>query len=278
MAPQIRGFAPVACDKIGNRRHFTGIQMPRFIGFLLGVFLLAGCDLAPKPAATPTPQLISTPTPLVTPAQPTPLPVLDDPLAELRQITQVRQTGLLDKAGWLHRVLRQNGQVNNFMLASVATPGQVDREEWWLLDGSGGVKAALQRILAADGKTSQTSILTNGAWHTPDSQVASSALLPGTYQPDLGYLALAERLEKSNQTLNRQVLYQDCWNLGVHFSILDGKTLHDAVFNPDNGKLRWLKDWDTSTGSPVLRDSEEVLVEEQVAAPPADVLVAMGQY
>lgn len=252
--------------------------MLRLIGFLLSVFLLAGCGLAPKQAVTPTPQLVNTPIPLVTPAQLTPLPVLDDPLAELRQITQVRRSGLLDKAGWLHRVLRQNGQVNNFLLASVASPDQVDREEWWLLDSLGGVKVALQRIMAADGKTSQISILKNGSWLTPDSQAASSALLPGTYQPDLGYLELAEQLVKSEQTLNRQVLYQNCWNLGVHFSILDGKTLHDAVFNPDNGKLRWLKDWDTSSGSVVLRDSEEVLVEEQVDAPPADVLTAMGQY
>lgn len=252
--------------------------MRNFIGFLLSIFLLSGCTLAPKPAATLTPQVISIPTPQVTPAQQSTLPVLADPLAELRQITQVRRNGLLNKAGWLHRVLRQNGQVNNFLLASVAAPGQVDREEWWLLDSSGGVKAVLQRTLAADGKTSQTSTLKNGPWHALDSQAASSTLLPSTYQPDLGYLALAERLVKLNQTLNTQVLYQDCWNLGVHFNILDGKTLHEAVFNPDNGKLRWVKDWDTTSGSPELRDSQEVIVEEQVDAPPADVLTAMGQY
>ena len=209
---------------------------------------------------------------MLTPVQTTPLPVLDDPLAELRQITQVRQAGLLDKAGWLHRVLRQNGQVNNFLLASVASPGQIDHEEWWLLDSSGGVKAALQRTLAADGKPGQASILMHGVWQTPGGQTDSSTLPINSYQPDLGYLKLAERLVKTNQALNTQVLYQDCWNLGVHFNILDGKTLHEALFNPDNGKLRWVKDWDTSSGSPVLRDSQEVLVEEQVAAPPVDVL------
>ncbi|MBE3040956.1 MAG: hypothetical protein IMZ62_19335, partial [Chloroflexi bacterium] len=188
--------------------------MRNFIGFLLSIFLLSGCGLAPKPAATSTPPVISTPTPLVNPAQQSTLPVLVDPLAELRQITQVRRAGLLDKSGWLHRVLRQNGQVNNFLLASVAAPGQVDREEWWLLDSSGGVKAALQRTLAADGKTSQASILKNGAWHALDSQAASSTFPLSTYQPDLGYLALAERLVKSDQALNTQVLYQDCWYIG----------------------------------------------------------------
>jgi len=252
--------------------------MQRLIGFLLSIFLLSACSLAPKPVITPTPTAANTPAPMLTPVQTTPLPVLADPLAELRQITQVRRTGLLDKPGWLHRVLRQNGQVNNFLLASVATPGQVDREEWWLLDNSGGVKAAMQRTLAADGKTSQASILKKGAWHALDSPAASSTLPLSTYQPDLGYLALAERLVKSDRALNTQVLYQDCWYIGVHFNILDGKTLHEAVFNPDNGKLRWLKDWDTSTGSPVLRDSQEVIVEEQVDAPPADVLTAMGPY
>jgi len=246
--------------------------MQRLIGFLLSIFLLSACSLAPKPVIAPTPTAANMPAPILTPVQTTPLPVLDDPLAELRLITQVRQAGLLDKAGWLHRVLRQNGQVNNFLLASVAFPGQIDHEEWWLLDSSGGVKAALQRTLAADGKPGQASIFKNGAWQTPGGQADSSTLLINSYQPDLGYLALAERLAKNNQALNTQVLYQDCWNLGVHFNILDGKTLHEALFNPDNGKLRWLKDWDTSSGSPVLHDSQEVLVEEQVDAPPADVL------
>jgi hypothetical protein len=251
--------------------------MQKLTGLLIGFFLLSACGLAPKPVATPIPQVASTPLPILTPVQTTPLPVLDDPLAELRQITGVRRTELLEKAGWLHRVLRQNGQVNNFLLASVESPGQVDHEEWWLLDSTAEVKTALRRTLAADGKPGPASILKNGAWQALDGEGNSSMLTMNAYQPDLGYLALAERLVNANQALNTQVLYQDCWNLGVHFNILDGSTLHEAVFNPDNGKLRWLKEWDTSSGSPVLHDSEEVLVEEQVDSPPADVLQLANQ-
>jgi hypothetical protein len=257
-------------------------MMKRLSILLLGLVTLAACSLSPQgetqiqaPTQEPSSNTQPTEIPVITPLFPTSTPA-DHLLDEIQELTERRKSDL-SEAGWLHIISRRSaGEGNPVEGAEELTP-PYDQHEWLYLDESGQVTRAVVQVVDAVWRPLQTRVMVNGFWHDLSSGAVSQVNSIDDFPLGVGVYDQAKDLVGSDQQLNKQTLYQNCWYIGEQYTISDGKLMRYVVIDPDNAQLRAVKIMDISSGSFKMVDSLEVLKEERVSQPPDEVLAFFSQ-
>jgi len=262
--------------------------MKPFLLVPLSLLILTGCGLASPKAKPQTPPAWGGNTLLISlnagnisqASQVFPLEStsLSQPLVEIRDLAAQRRIDLAKEAGWLH-IQTRNVQTYPDPLSPFATGlGQFEQDQWLELDGNGQIQMAVRKITDEEGKTLQVSLLKHGSWYNLTLGAQSQAEPPASFDPDYGFEELAARMVQQGYVLNKSLLYKECWYQGEKYTISDGHLMHEAVFNTGYRALRWIKTWlVASNGHVSLVDSLEIMVEERVPKPSADVLALLGQ-
>ncbi len=266
---------------------FTGLErisMKTFLLVPLCLLILSACSPASpqtQPAGGVTPLLTS-----LTPgdssqtsqvSQPESAS-LSQPLAEVRDLAARRRIDLAKQDGWLH-IQTRNVQAHPDPLSPFA-PGlsQFIQDQWLALDGNGQIQRAVRKITDESGKTLQVSLLEHGIWYNLTLGAQSQSETSASFDPNFGFDELAARMVQQGYALNKSLLYRDCWYQGDKYTITDGHLTHEAVFNTVYREWRWIKTWlVTPKGDVSLVDSLEIMLEERVPQPSADVLAFLEQ-
>jgi hypothetical protein len=198
-------------------------------------------------------------------------------LHEVQELVKRHQKSLTSGSGWWHRLTLHTNDNGNKSFYPKIIPNSFRLEEWFALDSQGRITTGVSRMSDEAGKTIQVSLLVNEIWHNLTFQAESPFDPIADFDLSSGFYNEAARLVQLDNHLNKQTLYNNCWYVGEQYRVLDGQVLHEAVFNPDSGKLRWIKTWDISTSALTLLNSIEVLNEEWVSQPPIDVLTQLEQ-
>lgn len=199
-------------------------------------------------------------------------------LDEIRELNAARRADLTGQPGWLHiqtRVTR--GQADPF---SAVGPGleSFDQEDWLRLDAVERVQQAVQRISVGGGPALEVRVLRDGNWQDLTRRSQSAGAGRAAFDPDYGFYELAGQLSAQGFALNKSLLYKECWYQGEKYTISDGHLQHEAVYNTGYRQLRRLNTWQIdSLGKITLVEGREILLEERVAEPPADVLALTQQ-
>ena len=262
--------------------------MKTFLLVILSIlFVLAFSPESPKAQSQPLPEggvaslltsLASTDSLQGAQAQQTVSTRSSQPLLEIQSLAVQRRDKLTRQAGWLH-IQTRNVQTDPDPLSPFATGlNQFEQNQWLELNGNGQVHQAIILITDEYGKTLQVSLFEDGSWNNLTVGAQSQVGAAFIFDPNYGFDELAARLVQQGETLNKSLLYKECWYQGEKYSISDGQLTHEAVFNTGYQTLRWIKTWKvTPDGDVSLADSLEVLVEERVPHPPAEVLTFLQQ-
>lgn len=199
----------------------------------------------------------------------------DPLLKEVHRFIQRRKADLLSEPGWLHLITRQTVGETTALPGDETISSVTEQEGWFFLDEQGQISLAVTRLLDGQGQSDQVRIFQDGAWKFPPASSDFQTNPMDHLWLDFGFYQQAEVLMRQGNQLNRQTLYNNCWYSGEKYSILEGQLLHEALFNPDDGKLRSLKTWKISSNAISLVRHVDVLVDERVAQPPADVLAVL---
>lgn len=262
--------------------------MKAFLLVPFSLLILTACSLAsPKdqPQTLPTGEVFTLLTSLTSgnTSQASQVPQLESaslsqPLLEIRDLAAQRRVDLAGQAGWLH-IQTRNVQTRPDPLSPFATGlTQFEQDQWLELDGNGQIQMAVRKITDEEGKTLQVSLLKRGSWYNLTLRAQSQAETPASFDPNYGFDELAARMVQQGYVLNKSLLYKECWYQGEKYTISDGHLMHEAVFNTGYRALRWIKTWLVAPNGHVsLVDSLEIMVEERVTKPSADVLALLGQ-
>lgn len=196
-------------------------------------------------------------------------------LQEVSDLSEQRKADLTAAPGWLHLLIRTTRTADNSLSNWWLPPGESEQENWLELDGSGKIITAVNRITKIAGQPDQVILLVDGTWRNLTLGAESPAQEKGPFDPNYGFYELAAQMVQQGHTLNKGILYQECWYVGEKYTIADGRTMQEAVFNPDKRSLRWVKTWHITAGVVKLVESTEIAIEERVAQPPADVLALL---
>ncbi len=222
----------------------------------------SGNDLA-QPPATPSASMAQTPIFLAQEA--------GSSLAEVTRLAERWRNSLLAEPGWLY-LKRQVERGDNFSSSWDALPDRYLEETWLLLGVNSTVQTAVRQESSEAGQVLQQSLYQGGTWRNL-TLGAVSELAPGLLlELDYGFTTLAARLNEAGATLNRQTLYNNCWYIGEKYMIGEPPYSYAAVFNPDSGMLRQLAVWEVNSGAVALVSQVNVITQEKISQPPADVL------
>lgn len=200
------------------------------------------------------------------------------PLGEVRDLAAQRRARLDRSGSWLH-IQSRNQRSHPDLLSAIATGlDQYVQDEWLALDENGQPQQGVRKITTENGKLLQVILLKHGAWNNLTLGVQSQAGAGAVFDPNYGFDELAARLVRQGFSLNKSLLYKECWYQGEKYTISEGHLMHEAVFKTDDQALRWVKTWQVAENGDVsLVDSLEIMIEEQVSVPPADVLALLQQ-
>ena len=257
--------------------------MRRMILLMLGLILVTGCS--PSPRSLPT-QIVRAEKPgaALVSSVPTSTPVLTDQSSEssgtllkgLYELTTERKADLVSKAGWLHLFARQSGAQGDQLSPQELSQGLNLQEVWLSLDDQGMITTAVSHLVNEQGEVIQTSRLANGVWTNLTLGAESQVQDTGPFDPNYGFYEHVAKLVQQGYQIDEGKQYHDCWYQGQKYTISDGHTTYEGVFDPAKKTLRWVKTYQVTGGVVTVLYSREVLVEERVPQPPADVLAQLG--
>lgn len=199
-------------------------------------------------------------------------------LKEIQDLSAQRQTDLVPrKTGWLHLILRQYHTKAASLTTSSTSTEPLQFEQWLSLDDHGRVQAKFQRLLNDQSQGVDSIFLSGGSWtNLPMAGFSTnSSTLP--FDPSYGLAVLVAQLVSQGQTINKSLLYKECWYQGDKYTLSDGRTIHEIVVKPDSHTLRWIKTWQINAGVITLEDSLEIALEERLPQPPDDILALASQ-
>ena len=199
-------------------------------------------------------------------------------LKEIQDLAAQRQADLVPQApGWLHLILRQFHTKAASLTTSTTSTEPLQLEQWLSLDDHGRVQAKFQRLLNDQSQSVDSIFLSGGSWtNLPLAGFSTtSSTLP--FDPSHGLAELVGQLVSQGQTINKSLLYKECWYQGDKYTLSDGQTIYEIVVKPDSHALRWIKTWQINAGVVTLVDSLEIALEERLSQPPDDILALAGQ-
>jgi len=248
---------------------------------ILYLLLVASCRLPPESISSPG----LPPTPTDTGNQvpgPTDLPLTNlitpekesSLLYELQSHTELYRSMMLSEPGWVHLIIRPDGYDKTEI---THTEAERYEEGWYLLDDRARVRSAVERLVDEKGHTTQTFVLTNGRWRDATNGKVIIRGLPRYFEHGDTYYQKAGRLLEQGEKLSRQTIYSNCWYIGEQYTIKDGKFLLEAVFDPAMGNLKALKTWELAEGAIVLVSGFDVLKEERLPTPPAEIATLLEE-
>jgi hypothetical protein len=206
------------------------------------------------------------------------VPVDSSSVALVREVqslaAQLRAELVPSSPGWLHLIIRrEHSSTDSPALSNSSTP-VLQLEQWLSLDSQGRVQVGVQRPLDYQG--SDATFLSGGNWLVLPLAgfTSSSSTLP--FDPAYGIDTLVAQLVNQGQTINKSLLYKECWYQGDKYTLSDGQTIHEIVVKPDSHALRWIKTWQVNAGVITLVDSLEIALEERLPQPPEDILALTG--
>ena len=195
---------------------------------------------------------------------------------EIRDLAAQNRVELVPSSpGWLHLILRREQPSTDSRAVSTASTSMLQFEQWLSLDAHGQVRVGIQRLLNYQG--SDATFLFGEAWTAlPLTGFSSfSSTLP--FDPVYGIDTLVAQLVSQGQTINKSLLYKECWYQGDKYTLSDGQMIHEIVVKPDSHTLRWIKTWQMKAGVITLVDSLEIALEERLPQPPEEILALTSQ-
>lgn len=253
--------------------------MKGFTCLIFCLSLLVACvpeQLNPDPPANRTDILTPTPCAATKTAQAPSLSTdqinSDLLLIQLKDLTDEYRTLILANQGWLHLITRHTEPKGSDPLSGEPTNVQYEQEGWYLLKSQGETLMGATRRLDPLGLQE----IKGGPWARILQGEENQLSLLDTIDAGRDFYQKTSQFVKQGRMLNKSMVYRNCWYIGEKYSIREGELLHEAVFNPDNGKLVYLSDWDVTRGSIRLINNLEIVLEERVLQPPADVQALLG--
>jgi hypothetical protein len=199
-------------------------------------------------------------------------------LKEIQDLATQRQVDLVSQTpGWLHLILRQFHTKADSLTALSTSTEPIQLEQWLSLDDQGRVQAKFHRLLNDQSQGGDSIFLSGGSWtNLPMAGFsATSSTLP--FDPSYGLAELVAQLVSQGQTINKGLLYKECWYQGDKYTLSDGHTIYEIVVKPDSHALRWIKTWQVNRGVINLVDSLEIALEERLPQPPDDIIALASQ-
>lgn len=216
-----------------------------------------------QPLATPSISMAQTPVFIA--------PEVGSSLAEVTRLVERWRDSLLAEPGWLY-LARQIERGDNVSSSWDALPERYLEETWLLLGENSTVQTAVRQESAEAGQVLQQSLYQDGTWRNLTLSAAGESSTSSLLELDYGFTNLAARLNEAGAALNRQTLYNNCWYIGEKYMIGEPPYSYAAVFNPDSGMLRQLAVWEVNSGAVALVSQVNVITQEKISQPPADVL------
>ena len=248
---------------------------------ILTLLLVASCRLSPGSNSSPGLQTTPTLAGFQVP-EPTDLP-LTNPIApdkessllyEIQAHTELYHSMMLSEPGWVHLIIRPDGYDKTDI---THTEAEQYEEGWYLLDDRARVRSAVERMVDEKGHTTQTFVFTNGRWRDATNGKVIIRGLPRYFENGDTFYGQAGRLLEQGEKLSRQTIYSNCWYIGEQYTISDGIILLEAVFDPAMGNLKALKTWELAEGAIKLVSGFDVLKEERVPTPPAEIATLLEE-
>ena len=254
-------------------------MMKHLLVSILTLLLLAGCNSSPEPGPSADSQPIATSTSdqVLHPTELAPLKSinLDQESSLLEEIlahTELYRALILSEPGWIHLIVRPDGYDQTDV---THTEAESYEEGWYLLDDQAQVFSAIERLVDDKGRTTRTFVFNNGSWW--DSTTGETIIRGSPRYFEIGetYYQQAGRLLAQGEKISSQTIYSNCWYIGEQYTVSDGTYLLEAVFDPAMGNLRALKTWELNEGAIELVSGIDVLKEERIAGPPADLALLL---
>jgi hypothetical protein len=248
---------------------------------MLSLLLVAGCS-SPQESNSST-GFQATPTvesnQLVIPTEITTLKhiILDQKsslLEEIQTHTTLYRSLMLAEPGWVHLIIRPDGADQTDV---THTEAESYEEGWYLLDDKARVLSAIERLVDEKGRTTQAFVFKNGSWWDASNGEMTIRGAPRFFEQGETFYRQAGRLLEQGEKLSSQTIYSNCWYIGEQYTISDGKLLLEAVFDPAMGNLRALKTWEVNEDAIELVAGIDVLKEERVPAPPAEMVLLIEE-
>ncbi|MGE5222290.1 MAG: hypothetical protein ACM3PY_07625 [Omnitrophica WOR_2 bacterium] len=225
-----------------------------------------GPTAAAAGAFTPTPCAASQ-----TAQAPAPSPKPDNPellLNQLKHITDGYRAQMIANPGWLHLITRHSGPQGSDPLQGESADNSFEQEGWYQLNPQGETLAGAVRRLNTLGLSRE---ITGGPWRRIQPGKENQLGLLDSLDAGSDFYQKINQFVNQGASLHKSTLYRNCWYIGEKYTLREGGTLHEAVFNPDNGKLVTLTDWDVSGASVTLIKNIDIVIEERAQQPSADV-------
>jgi hypothetical protein len=241
---------------------------------ILTLLLLAGCNSSPEPSPSADMQVIPTSTSnqvlLLTELPPLKSISLDQKSSLVEEIlahTELYHALILSEPGWVHLIIRPDGYDQTDV---THTEAESYEEGWYLLDEQAQVISAIERSVDEKGRTTQTFVFKDGSWYEPTTGEPIIRGAPRFFETGEVFYRQAGRLLEQGEKISSQTIYSNCWYIGEQYTVSDKNYLLEAVFDPAMGNLRALKTWELNEGAIELVSGIDVLKEERVSEPPAD--------
>jgi hypothetical protein len=176
---------------------------------------------------------------------------------------------MLAEPGWIHLIIRPDGSNTT----DITRPEAESYEEgWYLLDDQAQVLSAIESLVDERGSIVQTFVFKNGSWWDVSNGETIIRGEPSYFKQGDIFYQQAGRLLEQGETLSSQTIYRNCWYIGEQYTISDGNLLREAVIDPAMGNLRALKTWQRNAKAIELVSGIDVLKEERVTSPPAEMV------
>jgi hypothetical protein len=246
---------------------------------LVGIFsllLVAGCASAPETEPSPGLQATSVLASnqdgvLVDPAPLKPVSQVKKSslIEEIQAHTDLYRSVMLAEPGWVHLIIRPAGYDKTNI---THTEAESYEEGWYLLDDQAQVLSAIETLVDERGQTKQIFIFKDGGWWDASNGEAVIRGAPQYFEQGEIFYQQAGRLLEQGEKLSSQTIYSNCWYIGEQYTISDGKFLREAVFDPAMGNFKALKTWERDEDTIELVSGIDVLKEERVTTPPAEMV------
>ena len=193
-------------------------------------------------------------------------------MSEILAHTELYRDLILSEPGWVHLIIRPDGYDQTDV---THTEAESYEEGWYLLDDQAQVFSAIERLVDEKGRTTRTFVFNNGSWWDTTTGETIIRGSPKHFEIGETYYQQAGRLLAQGEKISSQTIYSNCWYFGEQYTVSDGTYLLEAVFDPAMGNLRALKTWELNEGAIELVSGIDVLKEERVAGPPADLTLLL---
>ena len=190
-------------------------------------------------------------------------------IEEIRAHTVLYSSVMLAEPGWIHLIIRPDGTIST----DITRPEAESYEEgWYLLDSQAEVLSAIVSLVDERGSTVQIFLYKNGSWWDVSSGETIIRGAPSYFKQGDIFYQQAGRLLEQGEKLSSQTIYSNCWYIGEQYTISDGNLLREVVIDPAMGNLRALKTWQRNDDAIELVSGIDVLKEERVNSPPAEMV------